>query len=306
MDDNKKKSGTRGNLADLAIRFCLAIFIVSLLMAGFIYVKNNFLDDGISWTLSDTGVLTISGEGPIEELDPLSPEEWLDLQSGKKVKSVIISKGITAIGDYAFYKCQYIETVVIADTVTEIGDFAFQGCTKLKKIVVPEKVTAIGEGAFYGCAELGAVTLPKGLSSVGYDAFYGTACYKSDSSWSDGAMYIDGHLVSGDSTAEGVLYINDGTLTVADGAFSGCYSITEVNMPDSVKSVGAFAFQNCDALLKVKLSDSLALLPKGLFHGCGALTTVTYGGSGSADPEFRTDGSDFSVVDKDGKVREGY
>ncbi|MBR6594170.1 MAG: leucine-rich repeat domain-containing protein [Clostridia bacterium] len=300
------KGTKKANVISLVTRFFIALLAVSLIMLGFTYVKNNFLDSDITWSLSEKGELTIKGEGAIEALDPLSPSEWLDLESGKKVKSVVISKGITSIGDYAFYKCQYIESVIIADTVTEIGDFAFQGCTKLKKVVVPEKVTAIGEGAFYGCAELGAITLPKGLCRIGYDAFYGTACYKSDSVWSGGAMYIDGHLVCADKEFEGVLDIKEGTLSVADCAFSGCGAVSEVNMPDSVKSVGAYAFQNCDGLESVRLSDSLSLLPEGLFHGCKRLTTVSYGGSGKADAGFRKGGSDFSVVGKDGKVREGF
>ena len=41
--------------------------------------------------------------------------------------------------------------VVISDGVTSIGDRAFSECTRLTSVIIPEGVTSIGIAPFYGC-----------------------------------------------------------------------------------------------------------------------------------------------------------
>ena len=41
------------------------------------------------------------------------------------------------------------------------------------------------------------------------------------------------------------IIIEDGTVEIAPGAFSGCSGLTSVTIPKSVKSIGQSAFYNC-------------------------------------------------------------
>ena len=102
-----------------------------------------------TWTLAD-GVLTISGNGEMEdynveifEIDAESDSPWYN----SDIQKVIISEGVTAIGDGAFTKCNQLSTVEIASTVISIGKGAFAN-TGLKNINIPKSVRKIDCAAF--------------------------------------------------------------------------------------------------------------------------------------------------------------
>lgn len=104
---------------------------------------------------------------------------------------VIIPKGVTEIGELAFYKSTVTE-VVIPEGVTKIGtsalstgslvkvtlpgglieimDGAFSG-TLISGVIIPDSVTLIGEKAFYRCSRLQTIQIPEGVKSIGDSAF---------------------------------------------------------------------------------------------------------------------------------------
>ena len=57
---------------------------------------------------------------------------------------VVISDGVTSIGDRAFSECTRLTSVIIPEGVTNIGEYAFSKCAGLKSITIPESVTSIG------------------------------------------------------------------------------------------------------------------------------------------------------------------
>ena len=58
------------------------------------------------------------------------------------------------------------------------------------------------------------------------------------------------------------------------GAFSGCTSLAEIVIPDSVTSIGWCAFSGCTSLSKVKLSNSLMIIEEGTFSDCTSLKEI--------------------------------
>ena len=74
----------------------------------------------LTWTLDDSGVLSISGTGAMPDYMVAPPAPW-----GTTATSVSLSPGITHIGNYAFYKCASLTSITIPDSVTSIGDSAF-------------------------------------------------------------------------------------------------------------------------------------------------------------------------------------
>ena len=122
-----------------------------------------------------TGTLTISGTGAMKDYEPdgmIMPEKapWSDFAD--KILEVVISKGVTSIGDYAFEYCFNLKTVTIPDSVSYIGECAFCECTRLTSVTIPDSVTFISDGAFSDCRNLTSITIPDSLLFVNGGAFY--------------------------------------------------------------------------------------------------------------------------------------
>jgi hypothetical protein len=86
--------------------------------------------------------------------------------------SVTILRGVTSIGDSAFYDCTSLTNVSIPNSVTNIDLYAFAYCS-LTGIAIPNSVTSIGDAAFEYCFGLTSVTIPNSVTSIGNVAFYG-------------------------------------------------------------------------------------------------------------------------------------
>lgn len=104
----------------------------------------------VTYTLKK-GTLTISGKGKMPKT--------MKFEKNKKIKKVVIKKGVTSVSESAFKDCKNLKKVSIPNTVTEIGRHSFQN-TGIKKIVIPSSVKKIGIEALYGCDSLKKITMP--------------------------------------------------------------------------------------------------------------------------------------------------
>lgn len=86
----------------------------------------------LTWTLTEDGVLTITGEGPMPDYRDGGTSEtppWYPHVN--RISSLTIGEGVTRIGDYAFMLCSFVTKVVIPESVTSMGDWAFWHCPYL-------------------------------------------------------------------------------------------------------------------------------------------------------------------------------
>ena len=97
------------------------------------------------------GTLTIKGKGKMPDS--------MRFKNNKKIKKVVIKKGVTYISKYAFSGCKNLKSVTIPKTVKEIGWHSFEN-TSIKKITIPTSVKTIGNEAFVGCKKLKNITMP--------------------------------------------------------------------------------------------------------------------------------------------------
>ncbi|GAP71777.1 bacterial Ig-like domain [Candidatus Symbiothrix dinenymphae] len=98
--------------------------------------------------LDEYNTLTITGSG---EMPGTENSRWA------AVKEVVITDGITSLGDNAFNGLTACTSVSIASTVTRIGVGAFKGCSSLYELTIPSSVLTIGREAFKGCNILTSV-----------------------------------------------------------------------------------------------------------------------------------------------------
>ena len=111
----------RGILAAFAlVLFCALLLSVPKADAA----TQGACDENVTWTLDDTGTLTISGSGLLAA--PMFDSWWGEFadpaweSNRQAVKKVVINEGITAIGDNAFRAFYNLETIEIPAGVTEL------------------------------------------------------------------------------------------------------------------------------------------------------------------------------------------
>lgn len=146
------------------------------------------------------------------------------------VTEIIVTDGITAIGAWAFFKCENLKRIVLPETVTHIERAAFAECHALESIHMPECVTLIGDSAFFNCNRLTAIRIPDGIAEIGRSLFYGC-------------------------TALSDVNIPSGVTQIGREAFRKCRNLTSAVIPESVVSIGDSAFYECTGLCRITLPD---------------------------------------------------
>ena len=142
-------------------------FLSSVLMCANVFAAaSGRCGDSITWTLDDSGNLTLSGSGEMWNYGIVT-SPFKDYG----IKTVTIGDGITSIGDYAFYSCRGLTELTLPSSVWSIGNSAFEGCSGSTELTLPNSVMSIGRSAFGGCSGLTELTLPNSVTSIGGYAF---------------------------------------------------------------------------------------------------------------------------------------
>ncbi len=140
---------TRRFLA-LAVVFAL---MTTLLTVGVLNVAaetvydSSVAGEGVTVTLGDDGVLTVSGSGAMNNFGNSygSYAPWYSVRGN--ITSVVVEDGITEIGNNAFLWCNKITSLKLPSTLKTIGEAAFR-YAKLASLEIPVNVETIESLAF--------------------------------------------------------------------------------------------------------------------------------------------------------------
>ena len=102
--------------------------------------------ENLTWLLDEEGTLTISGTGDMTNFAAETETPWYDNRDN--IRQIVVSEGVTSIGDNAFKGCSEFAQISLPQSLTRIGNRAFSGCYFLDAITIPAAVTEIGEKAF--------------------------------------------------------------------------------------------------------------------------------------------------------------
>ncbi|MCI7098223.1 MAG: leucine-rich repeat domain-containing protein, partial [Lachnospiraceae bacterium] len=133
----------------------------------------------LNWTLSDDGILTISGSGRMDSWSGnwhLQPTPWYENRDS--IKEVVIEEGVTSIGGDEFRRCSNLTKIVMPKTLTSIQGYAFDYCSSLKDIDIPEGVTHIYEYTFEDCSSLSNINISASVTDIEKYAFTGCSSLK--------------------------------------------------------------------------------------------------------------------------------
>ena len=232
----------------------------------------------VKWSLDKKGTLKITGKGAMynyvcKESAPYeyySTAPWIKYAS--KIKKVVVSKKVTTLGAFSFYKCSNLSSVSLPKKMKAINDGAFAFCSKLTKITLPKKLTVINEGVFYD-AGLTSVVIPKGVKSIRFYAFAG--CDKLKSVSIPGTVKSIGVSAFGGCSSLTTITIPASVKEIGDTAFSYCTNLKTVKIPISgLNSLGYSAFANCTALSTFEMPLSVTYVGENIFENCTSLSKV--------------------------------
>lgn len=220
--------------------------------------------------VASTHTLTISGNGYIQSYDWQNGSPWHNY--GSIIQTLIIEKGVTSIGSYAFDGCSGLTEATIPSTVTSIRKGAFRSCSSLKDITIPNSITSIGENAFSGCSSLTSVTIPSSVTSIGVGAFQG--CSGLTSITIPNSVTSIGNSTFGWCSSLSSVTIPSSVKSIESYMFSHCSGLKSVNIPSSVTSIGGEAFCCCTSLTSITIPNSVFVIGSSAFYGCTGLTNV--------------------------------
>jgi len=233
---------------------------------------------------------------------------------------VYISDGLAEIADFAFYDCTGLRNFHVSDanavycdidgvlfskdktklvlypqngkvpgykipeSVRTIGEYAFGHCIGLTDVDIPDSVTEIERSAFYGCRGLTEMSIPDSVTQIGGNIFCQCRRLRSIHVAENNPAYcdIDGVLYSKDRekliefpSAYATEYnIPEGVRSIGAFAFCDCNSLTNVNIPDSVTEIGFSAFDRCFGLTEVDIPDSVTKIESQAFMQCHGLSEI--------------------------------
>lgn len=212
---------------------------------------------GVTWQLTEntddpsTYTLTIRGSGAMEDYLMSGHQPWRSFRD--QITSVVVSPGVTSIGNLAFTRFSKLIHVDIADSVVSIGEGVFSECSSLTNITVPQSVTYIGVNAFDSCTNLSSITLS-----------------------TNNITSIRSHTFSGCSKLSSIV-IPDGVTSIQSGAFFNCTKLTSITIPGSVTSIGLNVFDGCTSLNDIRYSGTSESVISALSGYVPTLVTFNYG-----------------------------
>ena len=81
-------------------------------------------------------------------------------------------------------------------------------------------------------------------------------------------------LLEASSELKGKYSIRNGVKVIGNSAFSGCDSLTSINIPNSVTMIGEYAFNWCKSLTSINIPNSVTTIGEGAFRCCDSLTSI--------------------------------
>ena len=179
---------------------------------------------------------------------------------------VEIPANVETIGEHVFQRCDALTTVTFEQNskLKIINSYTFYCCYSLANIEIPACVETIGKFAFYSCDLLTSINIPANVKTIEVSAFNNCVALATVTFGQGSQLKI----------IKGAFY--------DDGAFSGCISLTSIEIPASVETIEAAAFRGCTALKTVtfekdsqlKTIEGSSYNTYGAFFDCSALTSI--------------------------------
>lgn len=198
---------------------------------------------GMTWVLDgDTGTLTVTGTGAIPSYRS-GESPWYAYR--ESIRSIVVSEGITEVGERAFYWSTNCTSVTLPSTLTAIREYGFNNLRALQQITLPENLKIIEHCAFSECPGLKSITLPDSVTTVESSAFSNCPGLTS-AKLSAGMRTVPSSMFFNDPNLQTV-EIPEGITTIENTAFSGT-GLRSFHFPATLTKLGSSVFGGCTKL----------------------------------------------------------
>lgn len=244
---------------------CIGLLAVSVCAAD--EVASGRLNENITWSLDEDGVLNINGSGEMTYKSTRMP--WYKYRS--QITSVVVSDNITSIADSSFRSYENLEIIILPAKLQTIADRAFYFCTNLRAVVFPDSLEYMGDMAFSDCENLTEILLPDSLSSAGSNVFQ--SCERLTSvSISRGLTEIPKRMFANCNNLQTIV-IPDNITHIREGAFGGCSRLYNVTLPDTLTHIEDRAFVSC-GFEKISIPKNVVHIGTSVFFQCDNLLDI--------------------------------
>lgn len=199
-----------------------------------------------------------------------------------RLTRITIPHNVKFLGDNVFSSCENLSYVNIGNSVTHIGEQAFSGCKNLERIAMSNSIISIGNYAFFDCEDLTSIIIPNSVTDIGEGAFENCGFLQSIVVQEGNLFYysIENCLI--DTKTKTLIRGCNNSVIPADGsvtkiggsAFSGCWSLRSIVIPDGMTSIGDKAFYNCKNLTNIIIPNSVTSIGNSAFYNCSSLKSV--------------------------------
>ncbi len=183
-----------------------------------------------------------------------------------KITSVNIPDTVTTIESNAFQCCSSLAGIRFGIGVKDIGHYAFSQ-TGFAEITIPDTVTYMGMDVFSSCESLKSIHISKNVETLS-DVLNGasavvelTVPYIGGSKTSDpflakmfGYSY-DWQNASAPKSLKKITVL-ESCQTIGENACKGCASLTTIELPSTITSLGKKCFYDCTGLSEIKFAGT--------------------------------------------------
>jgi hypothetical protein len=162
---------------------------------------------------------------------------------------------VTTLPNQAFFSVPNITEVFIPNTIKTIGSDGFYDCEKLTDVHFAENsvLESLGDCCFQACVSLVSVTFPKSVKTLGNRVF--DECDNLES-----VVFEEGNELE----------------SIGTGCFSGCPKLKTIKFAETSKftQINHFTFQELGALEELDLPNSLESMGNYSIYNCSSLKTL--------------------------------
>ncbi len=217
-----------------------------------------------------------------------------------RLETIIFGDSLISIGEEAFEGCISLSDISIPKNVNELAYNTFRKCSNLRFVVFEEapdylSLTSPYEGSsgFYEWDGMMFDESPLVEVIIGRELRYKNSTKTTSSDRYSGSTPFYRHKTLASAVIKGgnipnrlffecknlqkVRFEGNSCKKIYREAFKGCSLLKDIDLPDSITSIGAEAFYGCEALESAKLPNALETITTSIFHGCSNLKELGLG-----------------------------